>query len=158
MEKLLPILIFVAIYGYQTYKNFQKEQKKAKGRNIPRKRPQSATPAERRLPAPAPRPVQHREIPFERTPYEELTRDQTFEQPSKPKRIALKKSAELVESLKEKNKKLHQHQHPEKKLVLEILEEEVQDEEVLADPVVTAEEFDLRRAVIHQTILERPTY
>ncbi|HLR50560.1 MAG TPA: hypothetical protein VK076_08305 [Candidatus Sphingobacterium stercoripullorum] len=151
MEKLLPILIFVAIYGYQTYKNFQKEQEKAKGRNIPRKRPQATTQAERRQPAPTPRPVQHREVPFERTPYEELT-----EQPSKPKRIALKKSSELAESLKEKNKKLNKQ--PEQKLVLEILEDETQDEEVLVDPVLTAEEFDLKRAVIHQTILERPTY
>ncbi|HIX55291.1 MAG TPA: hypothetical protein H9853_09705 [Candidatus Sphingobacterium stercoripullorum] len=156
MEKLLPILIFVAIYGYQTYKNFQKEQEKAKGRNIPRKRPQATTQAERRQPAPTPRPVQHREVPFERTPYEELTRDQSFEQPSKPKRIALKKSSELAESLKEKNKKLNKQ--PEQKLVLEILEDETQDEEVLVDPVLTAEEFDLKRAVIHQTILERPTY
>lgn len=156
MEKLLPILIFVAIYGYQTYKNFQKEQEKAKGRNIPRKRPHPTNTIEKRQPAPVPRPVQHREVTFERTPYEELTRDQTFERSSKPKRMTLKKSSELVESLKEKNKKLHRQ--PEKKLELEILEEEVQNGEIMVDPVVTAEEFDLKRAVIHQTILERPSY
>jgi len=155
METIIPILIAIVVFAFQAYANFQKEQEKARKRNLgqpplpednadrPITDPQSPPPdypsqttdrrppdTDSRTPIPGALP-----LPPDRSP---ATRHRPFED------YAGVMSADEVKRVR----KARQHRQTIQRL-------EVEEGGTSASPIEEVE-FDLRDAVIKSAILERP--
>ncbi|HZH54151.1 MAG TPA: hypothetical protein VFD72_00735 [Sphingobacteriaceae bacterium] len=131
MEQIIPILIAAVIFGFQAYANYQKEQEKAKKRNLGKP------------------PVE--EFP-EFEPYEEVVvsddpRSRHTRQ-SNPAPNPYARYEGALQNARSRRSTVKTDVIPEVKLA--------ELDEAVQSPFDAEEEFDLRKAVIASAILERP--
>ncbi|MGV3764027.1 hypothetical protein [Parapedobacter sp.] len=129
METFITIVIAIAIFGFQAYANYQKEQDKARKRN----------PAQPPLPEDNAKYIQHGpagDSTPAAAPVTSSAATSEFERYS-----GMMDSSEFTRD---------EHQRPS------IPQRLVVDTDTDTQPVLLAEEFDLRDAVIKSIILERP--
>lgn len=151
MEQIIPILIAAVIFGFQAYANYQKEQEKAKKRNLG-KPPLEEFPEFQTYeeviddPTLAPSPTPSRTP--SRTPRDpQTTRGQQPQRTgSAPNPFARYEGAVQSSKLRRSTKQTD--------LIPEVKLADLDQED--HSPFATEEEFDLRKAVIASAILERP--
>lgn len=147
MEQIIPILIAAVIFGFQAYANYQKEQEKAKKRNLGKPPVEEFPEFESYeevvvIEDPAMSPSAPR---TPRTPQPTRSREPQRSAPA-PNPYARYEGAVQSSRLRRSTKQTDLI--PEVKLA--DLDEEDQS------PLAAKEEFDLRKAVIASAILDRP--
>lgn len=140
---ILIILIVVASFAYKIYDNFKKEQEAAKKRleQLKKQQQMSSYPD-----APKPAPVKSKPVNRKINPPLPEIPKKTYEhvQEQRPEVVA---EVENFQRMKEEQRRraLLDQQKKEMKPVLEKIEDQF-----------TPQQFDLRKAIIQQAILERP--
>ncbi len=145
MEQIIPILIAAIVFGFQAYQNYQKEQEKARKRNPGQRPPQQhdeERPVTTQTRQPRPALMREHQTPAQQPipiPEEAPILDDYQEY------AGFINEDQLVQLTKKRNTS---SQHD----LLKPLEITDDDEDI----EVSEGAFDLRAAVIHTTILERP--
>ena len=135
METIIPIVIALVVFAFQAYANFQKEQEKAKKRDLGQAPPLPPLPEDNaRRPVPA--PVRRAEIPEPDRRQVETTHRPLFD--------AYTGVVEEVKHVRKANRRPLSGQ----RLAV--------NEEVSSQALLDVPEFDLRDAIIKSAILERP--
>ncbi len=151
MENILPFLVAGALFIYQIYANYQKEQEKARQRN-PSQRP----PAD--LSDEPYQPVDEPVVDWEFTEPAEVILDRPIIQDSQqPKKTREENKYERWNTTDVPEEVLRMRQYRAAKKEKELLTTEpLQVEIVEEDADVAHGGFDLREAVIQSAVLERP--
>lgn len=138
MEQIIPILIAAVVFGFQAYQNYQKEQEKARKRNPGQRPPNQQDENNRPV-------IVDMSQPEQTVAHEDL--------PQIPEPIA-EHYQEYAGFIDEKQLAHYTQKRKPKKQddLLKPLEVTDEDDDVTTDQ----DTFDLRTAVIHATILERP--
>jgi len=142
MEQIIPILIAAVVFGFQAYQNYQKEQEKARKRN-PGQRPREQEPGER-------------PVADARQPQPSVARERQPAMPMPEPAHVPEGYQEYAGFLDEDEIAKQARKRAERKRQDLLKPIEVTGDgggEAYSD---SAESFDLREAVIHAAILDRP--
>ncbi|MBK1438664.1 hypothetical protein JHJ32_01565 [Parapedobacter sp. ISTM3] len=136
METLIPIIIAIAVFAFQAYANFQKEQEKARKRNFGQ-------------PPLPPLPEENAQRPTEAYP-KEIGREQPL--PAGARQPAPRPAFDRFSGVMdvEEVRRVRKARQQQKQQRLEVVED------TSAGAISSHTDFDLRDAVIKAAILERP--
>lgn len=154
METIIPILIAAVVFGLQAYANYQKEQEKARKRN-PGQRPPSATtdmpPSGDGMDTELPIPDYWDEKPVKQPDARRNVSKEEWHSFDRPQSVPAA-FEEYTGTLHAEDVKRVRRTHKQPIKPLQVAE----DVPILEGEAVSANDFDLRDAVIKAAILERP--
>lgn len=152
MDQLIPILIAAVVFGFQAYANYKKEQEKAQKRNFGK--PVDQAPDE----YPGEFGEYDDDFPLPREVREEIAREQVTQEKVVRERvrreIPLEPAAANPYSRYQGTVDLSRKRRPESHKKLPIADVKLTDLDELPDTAPAT--FNLRQAVIHSIILDRP--
>lgn len=166
MEQIIPILIAVLVFAFQAYSNYQKEQEKARKRKYGQPIPDDTIPVEGPGEIKMDRPVRPSRTTAESRPATRQPEYTPFEVPASPyhqyqgmlepeevKRARQNRTSASGQTRGSSRSVTNKHSDLIKKVELTDL-----DTDHTGPSKFLQQRIDLREAVIHSIILERPAY